>query len=140
MCFISVAVLSQQIAQLELLCQQFYESMDINVRSEAEKALVNFSDSPESLPQCQIILERSQVHMNLQLVSLMAGVSCGLTPASVHLRVHMLSCWPPQHSLNLSLEVPPASLCRTDSSLVSCREKREGGGVWHGAELFLAFL
>ena len=53
----------QQITQLELLCQQFYESMDINVRSEAEKALVNFSDSPESLPQCQIILERSQVHM-----------------------------------------------------------------------------
>lgn len=35
--------------------------MDIGVRSEAEKALVNFSDSPESLPQCQIILERSQV-------------------------------------------------------------------------------
>lgn len=63
MCFISAAVLSQQIAQLELLCQQFYESMDINVRSEAEKALVNFSDSPESLPQCQIILERSQVHI-----------------------------------------------------------------------------
>ena len=35
--------------------------MDIAVRSEAEKALVNFSDSPESLPRCQFILERSQV-------------------------------------------------------------------------------
>ena len=54
---------SQQIAQLELLCQQFYESTDIAVRSEAEKALVSFSESPESLPQCQVILERSQVRL-----------------------------------------------------------------------------
>lgn len=51
----------QQLAQLELVCQQFYESMDLVVRSEAEKALVSFSESPESLPQCQFILERSQV-------------------------------------------------------------------------------
>jgi exportin-7 len=50
----------QQLAQLELVCQRFYESIDITVRSEAEKALVAFSDSPESLPQCQLILERSQ--------------------------------------------------------------------------------
>ena len=54
---------SQQLAQLELVCQRFYESIDITVRSEAEKALVTFSDSPESLPQCQLILERSQVQM-----------------------------------------------------------------------------
>ena len=53
--------LLQQLAQLELVCQQFYESMDLVVRSEAEKALVTFSESPESLPQCQFILERSQV-------------------------------------------------------------------------------
>ena len=31
------------------------------MRAQAEKALVGFSESPESLPQCQLILERSQV-------------------------------------------------------------------------------
>lgn len=76
--------ISQQIAQLELLCQQFYESMDINVRSEAEKALVNFSDSPESLPQCQIILERSQVPHGVYCEPVAAGLyHVVLTPASL---------------------------------------------------------
>jgi exportin-7 len=59
----------QQLAQLELVCQQFYESMDLVVRSEAEKALVTFSESPESLPQCQFILERSQSPFALLLAA-----------------------------------------------------------------------
>lgn len=52
---------TQQLAQLELLCQQLYESSDSQVRAQAEKALVTFAESSDSLPQCQIILERSQV-------------------------------------------------------------------------------
>lgn len=47
--------------QLELLCQQLYESSDSEVRARAEKSLVAFAESSNSLPQCQIVLERSQV-------------------------------------------------------------------------------
>lgn len=50
----------QQLAQLELLCQQLYESTDTQVRNQAEKALVTFAESADSLPQCQVVLERSQ--------------------------------------------------------------------------------
>ena len=49
--------------QLELLCQQLYESQDVQGRAQAEKALVGFTENPDSLPQCQLVLERSQVCM-----------------------------------------------------------------------------
>lgn len=47
--------------QLEILCQQLYEATDPNARTQAEKALVGFTDSAESLTQCQYVLERSEV-------------------------------------------------------------------------------
>lgn len=50
----------QQLVQLELLCQQLYESQDVQGRAQAEKALVGFTENPDSLPQCQLVLERSQ--------------------------------------------------------------------------------
>ena len=50
----------QPLAQLELLCQELYESHDPDVRAQAEKALVGFTESSDSLPQCQLILEQSQ--------------------------------------------------------------------------------
>lgn len=61
----------QQLAQLELLCQQLYESHEPGVRLQAEKALVGFTESQESLPQCQMVLERSQVQLSTHCTSLL---------------------------------------------------------------------
>ncbi|ODM92544.1 Exportin-7 [Orchesella cincta] len=49
----------QDILQLELLCKHLYESNDGVQRAEAEKALVNFQNSPDSLAKCQLLLERA---------------------------------------------------------------------------------
>lgn len=48
----------QEMVQLELLCKRLYEATDSNQRAEAEKALVNFSSSPDCLTKCQLLLER----------------------------------------------------------------------------------
>ena len=79
-----------QLVQLELLCHQLYESSDIATRRRAEKTLVAFSESPNSLPQCQILLENSQVH-GLVLVYEYIVIPCSL---------HMHCYWQHQHSLN----------------------------------------
>lgn len=50
--------MQQEIRQLELLCKQLYESQDGAIRSEAEKALVVFQDSPDALTKCQVLLDR----------------------------------------------------------------------------------
>ncbi|CAG0884315.1 unnamed protein product [Cyprideis torosa] len=50
----------QELQQLEILCKRMYESNNSAERVEAEKALVTFQNSPESLPKCQQLLERSQ--------------------------------------------------------------------------------
>ncbi|XP_017065220.2 ran-binding protein 16 isoform X2 [Drosophila eugracilis] len=47
------------IQQLEILCKQLYEATDINIRSEAEKALVIFVNSQDALPKCQLLLDRA---------------------------------------------------------------------------------
>ncbi|ODN00853.1 Exportin-7 [Orchesella cincta] len=49
----------QEIQQLELLCKHLYESNDAVQRAEAEKALVNFQNSPDTLVKCQLLLERA---------------------------------------------------------------------------------
>lgn len=77
--------MEEQISQLELLCQQLYESSDITTRQQAEKTLVAFSESPNSLPQCQILLERSQSPYALLLASstltkIVTGSTSSLTP------------------------------------------------------------
>lgn len=43
---------------MELLCKQLYESQDSAQRAEAEKALVGFQDSPDTLAKCQLLLDR----------------------------------------------------------------------------------
>ena len=43
---------SQEVIRLEALCKELYESQDAGVRSEAEKALVAFQNSPDSLGNC----------------------------------------------------------------------------------------
>ncbi|XP_067656691.1 exportin-7-like isoform X2 [Haliotis asinina] len=48
----------QELIQLEELCKQLYETADGNIRSEAEKALVAFANSPDCLNKCQLLLER----------------------------------------------------------------------------------
>jgi len=49
---------NQEISQLELFCEQLYQSPDPTIRNEAEKALVIFSTSPDCLQKCQFLLER----------------------------------------------------------------------------------
>lgn len=46
------AVLLQEVLRLEALCKELYESQDASVRTEAEKALVAFQNSPDSLGNC----------------------------------------------------------------------------------------
>ncbi|KAL5015882.1 hypothetical protein ScPMuIL_005471 [Solemya velum] len=48
----------QELIQLENLCKQLYETADSNLRTEAEKALVGFGNSPDCLSRCQLLLER----------------------------------------------------------------------------------
>uniref|UniRef100_A0A8B9CBY4 Exportin 7 n=1 Tax=Anser brachyrhynchus TaxID=132585 RepID=A0A8B9CBY4_9AVES len=44
--------------QLENLCKQLYETTDTATRLQAEKALVEFTNSPDCLSKCQLLLER----------------------------------------------------------------------------------
>ncbi|CAM4730296.1 unnamed protein product [Leuciscus chuanchicus] len=48
----------QSLAQLEILCKQLYETTDTTTRLQAEKALVEFTNSPDCLSKCQLLLER----------------------------------------------------------------------------------
>uniref|UniRef100_A0A452QP09 Exportin 7 n=1 Tax=Ursus americanus TaxID=9643 RepID=A0A452QP09_URSAM len=50
--------LFQSLAQLENLCKQLYETTDTTTRLQAEKALVEFTNSPDCLSKCQLLLER----------------------------------------------------------------------------------
>ena len=45
----------QEVIQVEALCKQLYESQDASVRTEAEKALVAFQNSPDSLGNLGLI-------------------------------------------------------------------------------------
>uniref|UniRef100_A0A6Q2Z3G4 Importin N-terminal domain-containing protein n=1 Tax=Esox lucius TaxID=8010 RepID=A0A6Q2Z3G4_ESOLU len=51
-------VCGQSLAQLEILCKQLYETTETGVRLQAEKALVEFTNSPDCLSKCQLLLER----------------------------------------------------------------------------------
>ncbi|KAH0518485.1 Exportin-7 [Microtus ochrogaster] len=66
-CFVRVCVTvahysvnsrTQSLAQLENLCKQLYETTDTTTRLQAEKALVEFTNSPDCLSKCQLLLER----------------------------------------------------------------------------------
>ncbi|KPJ01316.1 Exportin-7 [Papilio xuthus] len=49
----------QEVRQIELLCKQLYDSQDPNIREQAEKAVVAFQESPDTLSKCQALLERA---------------------------------------------------------------------------------
>jgi hypothetical protein len=55
----------QELTQLEVLCKQLYETTDASLRAEAEKALVNFANSPDCLTKCQLLLEREDVSLHI---------------------------------------------------------------------------
>jgi exportin-7 len=44
--------------RLEMLCKQLYESHNPEDRSIAEKSLMEFQNSSDSLPKCRLLLER----------------------------------------------------------------------------------
>lgn len=52
--------MDNQLNQVELLCQQLYESANSQVRAQAEKTLMGYFDSPNAPAHCQVILEQSQ--------------------------------------------------------------------------------
>ena len=69
---VCVCVCAQGLAQLEILCKQLYETTDTAVRHQAEKALVEFTNSTDCLSKCQLLLERGSVsstHLFLPSVS-----------------------------------------------------------------------
>ena len=45
--------------QVEVLCKQLYESTDSAARVAAEKALVEFSSSPDCLNRCKLLMDRA---------------------------------------------------------------------------------
>lgn len=47
-----------EVIRIEALCKSLYESQDAGERQEAEKALVTFQNSSESLGKCQRLLDR----------------------------------------------------------------------------------
>ncbi|KPP68145.1 exportin-7-like [Scleropages formosus] len=53
-----IATPLDSLAQLEILCKQLYETTDTSTRLQAEKALVEFTNSPDCLSKCQLLLER----------------------------------------------------------------------------------
>uniref|UniRef100_A0A8C0F3D9 Exportin 7 n=1 Tax=Bubo bubo TaxID=30461 RepID=A0A8C0F3D9_BUBBB len=53
-----VCIPTYNLAQLENLCKQLYETTDTATRLQAEKALVEFTNSPDCLSKCQLLLER----------------------------------------------------------------------------------
>lgn len=49
----------QEIQHIELLCKQMYESTDPVERNKAERAMIEFGQSPDCLRKCQILIERA---------------------------------------------------------------------------------
>lgn len=96
----------QEIAQLDLLCKQLYEATDAATRNAAERALANFTNSPDCLRKCQYLLERgnvsfstflrvifSQVFVELSLICYRAVMACHekLIRPCMTFRFHFLS-------------------------------------------------
>ncbi|XP_066279027.1 exportin-7-like isoform X5 [Branchiostoma lanceolatum] len=73
----------QDLAGLEVLCKQLYETTNATERQEAEKALLNFTNAPNCLNKCQLLLERgtsgyAQLLAASSLTKLVSRNSAGL--------------------------------------------------------------
>uniref|UniRef100_A0A2K5F7L3 Importin N-terminal domain-containing protein n=1 Tax=Aotus nancymaae TaxID=37293 RepID=A0A2K5F7L3_AOTNA len=77
------------LAQLENLCKQLYETTDTTTRLQAEKALVEFTNSPDCLSKCQLLLERgsSSYSQLLAATCLTKLVSCTNNPLPLERRI-----------------------------------------------------
>lgn len=85
----------QGLAQLEILCKQLYETTDTAVRHQAEKALVEFTNSPDCLSKCQLLLERGSVsaegepapppeHLSFTLSVFISSLKCSVKQCHLH--------------------------------------------------------
>ena len=84
-------LVSQEILELEALCQQLYQANSAQQIHEANKLLENFSNSADCLSKCQILLDRgivSQVD-----VEDLALKTFHFNSNVQHLRVHILSIY-----------------------------------------------
>ncbi|CAK1587578.1 unnamed protein product [Parnassius mnemosyne] len=79
----------QEVCQIELLCKQLYESQDPIIREQAEKAVVGFQESPDTLSKCQALLERadSSYSQLLAATTLAKLISRSTTSLSVQQRL-----------------------------------------------------
>ncbi|XP_072943133.1 exportin-7-B [Epargyreus clarus] len=79
----------QEVIQIELLCKQLYESQDPVIREQAEKAVVAFQESPDTLSKCQALLERadSSYSQLLAATTLAKLISRSTTSLSVQQRL-----------------------------------------------------
>lgn len=57
-----MSIESQDIIELEKLCEQLYSAPTTQQIHEANKVLENFSNSPDCLNKCQILLDRGIVN------------------------------------------------------------------------------
>ena len=93
----------QEIAQLDLLCKQLYEATDAATRNAAERALANFTNSPDCLRKCQYLLERGNVSFSTFLRVILVKFS-----SSFSLICYRAPLWPRKtyqtlHDLSFSL-------------------------------------
>eukprot|EP00058_Branchiostoma_floridae_P015574 XP_002601062.1 hypothetical protein BRAFLDRAFT_75498 [Branchiostoma floridae] len=76
-------LIKDDLASLEVLCKQLYETTNASERQEAEKALLNFTNAPNCLSKCQLLLERgtsgyAQLLAASSLTKLVSRNSAGL--------------------------------------------------------------
>ena len=88
----------QEIQQIELLCNQMYESSDQGERSKAERAMLEFSNSTNCLRKCQLLIERARSPyaqlLGAQTLSKMVGKQNNHVTLEqrVEIRNHALNC------------------------------------------------
>lgn len=122
MCDIAYTITIQQLAQLELLCRELYESHDPDVRAQAEKTLVGFTESQDSLPQCQLILEQSQSPYALLLAAstMTKLVTRTTTNLSIQDRLQLSRCTSTLQSKPIwLLGAPPSNVVSINPSVFS---------------------
>ncbi|XP_028041262.1 exportin-7-B isoform X2 [Bombyx mandarina] len=73
----------QEVIQIELLCKQLYESPDPALREQAEKAVVAFQESPDTLSKCQMLLERGESSYSQLLAATTLGKLISRSTASL---------------------------------------------------------
>uniref|UniRef100_A0A8D0ED84 RAN binding protein 17 n=2 Tax=Salvator merianae TaxID=96440 RepID=A0A8D0ED84_SALMN len=83
-----MALSSQRLAELEVLCKQLYEGTDLAQRIQAEKVLLELIDSPECLSQCQLLLEQgTTTYAQILAATCLSKLVCKTTPLPIQQRM-----------------------------------------------------